>query len=75
MATGSRTIWKGAITFGLVHIPVGLHTASVQDRLTGRPGASAGPDKRSATLRTVRCHAQRLDPATRPLSLKTWMRS
>jgi DNA end-binding protein Ku len=28
MATGSRTIWKGAITFGLVHIPVGLHTAS-----------------------------------------------
>lgn len=26
MAT--RTIWKGAITFGLVHIPVGLHTAS-----------------------------------------------
>lgn len=24
----SRTIWKGAITFGLVHIPVGLHTAS-----------------------------------------------
>ncbi|PZP96231.1 MAG: Ku protein [Variovorax paradoxus] len=28
MATGSRTLWKGAITFGLVHIPVGLHTAS-----------------------------------------------
>lgn len=26
MAT--RTIWKGAITFGLVHIPVGLHTAT-----------------------------------------------
>ena len=26
MAT--RTLWKGAITFGLVHIPVGLHTAS-----------------------------------------------
>ncbi|MDM0013639.1 Ku protein [Variovorax sp. J22P168] len=23
-----RTIWKGAITFGLVHIPVGLHTAT-----------------------------------------------
>jgi DNA end-binding protein Ku len=28
MATGSRTLWKGAITFGLVHIPVGLHTAT-----------------------------------------------
>jgi DNA end-binding protein Ku len=30
MATGSRTLWKGAITFGLVHIPVGLHTASTE---------------------------------------------
>jgi len=30
MATGSRTLWKGAITFGLVHIPVGLHTASIE---------------------------------------------
>jgi DNA end-binding protein Ku len=30
MATGSRTLWKGAITFGLVHIPVGLHTASAE---------------------------------------------
>ena len=28
MASGSRTLWKGAITFGLVHIPVGLHTAA-----------------------------------------------
>ncbi|RYZ12782.1 MAG: Ku protein [Comamonadaceae bacterium] len=28
MATGSRVLWKGAISFGLVHIPVGLHTAS-----------------------------------------------
>jgi len=28
MAT--RTLWKGAITFGLVHIPVGLHTASTE---------------------------------------------
>jgi len=26
--SGSRTLWKGAITFGLVHIPVGLHTAA-----------------------------------------------
>lgn len=31
MATGSRTIWKGAITFGLVHIPVGLHTAATSE--------------------------------------------
>jgi DNA end-binding protein Ku len=31
MATGSRTLWKGAITFGLVHIPVGLHTAATSD--------------------------------------------
>lgn len=31
MATGSRTLWKGAITFGLVHIPVGLHTAATQE--------------------------------------------
>ncbi|MET3394629.1 DNA end-binding protein Ku [Variovorax sp. 1140] len=30
MATVSRTLWKGAITFGLVHIPVGLHTASIE---------------------------------------------
>ncbi|MDM0111015.1 Ku protein [Variovorax sp. J22R133] len=30
MATGSRTLWKGAITFGLVHIPVGLHVASTE---------------------------------------------
>ena len=28
MATGSRTLWKGAISFGLVHIPVSLHTAT-----------------------------------------------
>lgn len=26
----TRTIWKGAITFGLVHIPVGLHTATTE---------------------------------------------
>lgn len=30
MATGSRTLWKGAITFGLVHIPVGLHGAATE---------------------------------------------
>lgn len=28
MATGSRVLWKGAISFGLVHIPVALHTAT-----------------------------------------------
>ena len=28
MATGSRILWKGAISFGLVHIPVSLHTAT-----------------------------------------------
>lgn len=28
MASGSRVLWKGAISFGLVHIPVGLHSAS-----------------------------------------------
>lgn len=30
MATTHRVLWKGAISFGLVHIPVGLHTASVE---------------------------------------------
>lgn len=28
MATSSRALWKGAISFGLVHIPVGLHPAT-----------------------------------------------
>ncbi len=28
MASASRTLWKGAISFGLVHIPVSLHAAS-----------------------------------------------
>ena len=27
---GSRVLWKGAITFGLVHIPVGLHSATAE---------------------------------------------
>lgn len=30
MATTNRTLWKGAISFGLVHIPVGLHTATTE---------------------------------------------
>lgn len=42
--TSSRTVWRGAITFGLITIPVGLYTA-VEDRdvsfrlLTGDAGA------------------------------------
>jgi DNA end-binding protein Ku len=28
-----RTLWKGAITFGLVHIPVGLYSAATHDEL------------------------------------------
>lgn len=28
MASGTRVLWKGAISFGLVHIPVGLHAAT-----------------------------------------------
>ncbi|HTJ99789.1 MAG TPA: Ku protein [Bordetella sp.] len=30
MASSTRTIWKGAISFGLVNIPVGLHTATTE---------------------------------------------
>ena len=26
----ARTLWKGAISFGLVHIPVSLHTATAE---------------------------------------------
>lgn len=28
MATSTRALWKGAITFGLVHIPISLHPAT-----------------------------------------------
>jgi DNA end-binding protein Ku len=28
-----RAIWKGAITFGLVHVPVGLHSASQEQEI------------------------------------------
>ena len=31
--TGSRTLWKGAITFGLVHIPIALHPATSEQGL------------------------------------------
>jgi DNA end-binding protein Ku len=30
MATASRALWKGAISFGLVHIPVSLHSATLE---------------------------------------------
>ncbi len=30
MATASRALWKGAISFGLVHIPVSLHSATAE---------------------------------------------
>lgn len=30
MASASRSLWKGAISFGLVHIPVSLHSASTE---------------------------------------------
>ena len=29
----SRVLWKGAISFGLVHIPVGLHSATIESGL------------------------------------------
>jgi DNA end-binding protein Ku len=31
--TSSRTLWKGAISFGLVHIPVALHSATAENRM------------------------------------------
>jgi DNA end-binding protein Ku len=31
--SSSRTLWKGAISFGLVHIPVTLHSASAEHRM------------------------------------------
>ena len=31
--TSSRTLWKGAISFGLVHIPVTLHSATAETRM------------------------------------------
>lgn len=33
MATSSRALWKGAISFGLVHIPVALHSATSDQSL------------------------------------------
>ncbi len=33
MATGPRVLWKGAISFGLVHIPVALHSATSESGL------------------------------------------
>lgn len=31
--TSSRTLWKGAISFGLVHIPITLHSATAENRM------------------------------------------
>ncbi|AAZ98199.1 putative Ku-like DNA-end-binding protein [Thiobacillus denitrificans ATCC 25259] len=33
MATSPRTLWKGAISFGLVHIPIALYTATTEQGL------------------------------------------
>ncbi len=30
MATSNRVLWKGAISFGLVHVPVALHSATTE---------------------------------------------
>ena len=32
-ASSKRSLWKGAISFGLVHIPISLHTATTEQRL------------------------------------------
>jgi DNA end-binding protein Ku len=31
--SSTRTLWKGAISFGLVHIPVTLHSATMENRI------------------------------------------
>jgi DNA end-binding protein Ku len=31
--SSTRTLWKGAISFGLVHIPVSLHSATAENRM------------------------------------------
>ncbi|MGE8396830.1 MAG: Ku protein, partial [Comamonas sp.] len=33
MSKGTRIVWKGAITFGLVHIPIGLHRATAEQHI------------------------------------------
>ena len=33
VASSSRTLWKGAISFGLVHIPIALHAATSEQSL------------------------------------------
>jgi len=45
--TSTRSLWKGAITFGLVHIPVGLYSATAEsdldfDMLDKRTGDRVG---------------------------------
>src|SRR5687767_13928493 len=31
--SSTRTLWKGAVSFGLVHIPVTLHSATAENRM------------------------------------------
>src|SRR6476620_1201198 len=31
--SSTRTLWKGAISFGLVHIPITLHSATAENRM------------------------------------------
>ena len=33
VATSKRTLWKGAISFGLAHIPIALHPATSEQAL------------------------------------------
>jgi DNA end-binding protein Ku len=53
-----RSIWKGAISFGLVNIPVGIYTAESQDRVRFRL-----LDRRSMSV----IHEQRLNDRDEPV--------
>ena len=39
--TSTRSLWKGATTFGLVHIPVGLHAATEETDASARSRRAA----------------------------------
>jgi DNA end-binding protein Ku len=53
--SSTRTVWKGAITFGLVHIPIGLYSATAEsdlnfdwlDKRTGDPVGYKRVNKRT----------------------------
>jgi DNA end-binding protein Ku len=53
-----RSIWKGAISFGLVNIPVGIYTAESQDRVRFRL-----VDRRTMSV----IHEQRLNDRDEPV--------